>query len=141
MKYHVAFLIVLMLAHLSCSPQLSDQSRQQPTLHAEDGVTLSLRMSHKAALEIIRECGGQDITSNMAIAGPHSERPSSGLFWNLEQYNSVLEIAAEDEQVVGIGYWTVADFSESKNHRVESRQSLKSLTFEKQAGRLKIQVL
>ena len=92
MKYHVAFLIVLMLVHLSCSPQRSDQSRQQITQHAEDGGTLSLGMSHKAALELIRECGGQDITSNMAMVGPNGERPLNGLFWSLEHYNSVLEI-------------------------------------------------
>jgi hypothetical protein len=98
-------------------------------------------MSHQSAVEIIRERGGQDITSKMAVVGPHGEWPLSGLFWDLEQYNSVLEIAAEDGKVVGIGYWTVADFSESKSHRLESRRSLKSLTFEKQAKTLKIEVL
>jgi hypothetical protein len=141
MKYHVSFLIILMLVHPSCSPERSDQSRQQTARQAEGGPTLSLGMSHKAALEIIRECGGQDITSRLAVVGPHGEWPLSGLFWALEQYNSVLEIAAEDGKVVSIGHWTVADFSESKSHRVESRRSLKSLTFDKQARTLKTQVL
>jgi hypothetical protein len=141
MKYHLSFLIVLMLVHPGCSSERSDQSPQQAAHQAEDGSTLSLGMSHKAALELIRECGGEDITSKLALQGPHGERPSSGLFWDLEQYNSVLEIAAEDGRVVGIGYWTVADFSESKSHRLKSRRSLKSLTFEKQAKTLKTQVL
>lgn len=141
MKYHVSFLIVLMLVHPSCSPERSDQSRQETSREAEGGLTLSLGMSYKAAIEIIRECGGQDITSKMAVIGPQGEWPLSGLFWNLEQYTSVLEIASEDGKVVGIGYWTVADFSESKSHRLESRRSLKSLTFEKQARTLKTQVL
>jgi len=140
MKYHLSFLIVLMLVHSGCSSKHSDHSGQ--IVHqVNDGPTLSLGMSHKAALEIIRECGGQDITSKMAVVGPQGEWPLSGLFWNLEQYNSVLEIVAEDGHVVQIGYWTVADFSDSKVHRLESRRSLKSLTFEKQAKILKTQVL
>lgn len=126
-----------MLLHLNCSPERSEQSREQTV----NGSTLSLGMSHELALEIIRECGGQDITSKMAMVGANGEWPLSGLFWNLEQYNSVVEIAADDGNVVQIGYWTVADFSESKSHRLESRQSLKSLTFEKQTRTLKTQVL
>jgi hypothetical protein len=141
MKYHLSLVIVLILVHLNCSPQRLDQSRQQTAHQTEDGSTLSLGMSHKAALEIIRECGGEDITSKLALQGPHGEGPSSGLFWYLEQYNSVLEIAAENGNVVGIGYWTVVDFSESKIHRLKSRRSLKSLTFEKQSRTLKTQVL
>ena len=78
MKYLVAFLIVLMLINANCSRQLSDQSRR---LNAQIEVepNLSLGMSHESALEIIRDCGGQDITSRMAIQGPHGESPSSGL--------------------------------------------------------------
>lgn len=140
-EHRVAFLFVLMLVHGACSPGESNQSNQQTTHRAEDGDTISLGMRHKAALEIIRECGGQDITSNMAVVGPNGEWPLSGLFWNLEEYNSVLEIAAEDGHVVLIRYWTVADFSESKIHRLESKLSLKSLTFEKRARKLKIQSL
>ena len=135
MKYLVAFLIVLMLINANCSRQLSDQSRR---LNAHQ---LSLGMSHESALEIIRDCGGQDITSRMAIQGPHGESPSSGLYWSLEQYDSVLEIAAVDGKVAGIGYWTAADFFESKIHRLESRRSLKSLKFEKQARTLEIHEL
>ena len=141
MKYQVSFLIVLMLVHPGCSSQRLDQPPQQAAHQAEDDPILTLGMSHKLALEIIKECGGQDITSKLAVIGPQGEWPLSGLFWSLEQYNSVLEIVAEDGNVVGIGYWTVADFSESKSHRVESRRSLKSLTFEKQARTLKTQVL
>ena len=134
MKYHVPFFIVLMLVHLSCS-------RQETVQQIEGGPTLSLGMSHELALEIIRECGGQDITSRLAVVGPQGEWPLSGIFWNLEQYNSVLEIAVMDGNVVGIGYWTIADFSVSKNHRSESRRSLKSLTFEKHTKTLRTQVL
>jgi|SRR4029453_13556309 hypothetical protein len=119
MKYHLSFLIVLMLVHPNCSPGRSGQSRQETAHQTEDGPTLSLGMSHQLALEIIRECGGQDITSKLAVVGPDGEWPLSGLFWNLEEYKSVLEIAAEDGKIVGIGYWTVADFSESKIHRLE----------------------
>jgi hypothetical protein len=140
MKYHVAFFI-LMLVHVSCSLERSDHSDQQRAHSAEEGSTLSLGMSHQAALEIIQECGGQDITSKLAVVGPQGEWPLSGVFWNLEQYNSVLEIVAEDEHLVLIGYWTAADFSESKSHRLESRRRLKSLTFEKQTRRLKMQIL
>src|SRR4030095_8898920 len=62
MKYHVILLIVLILVHPSCSSERSNQSRQQTAHQAEDGrPTLNLGMSHSAALEIIRECGGQDI--------------------------------------------------------------------------------
>ena len=140
MKYLVAFLIVLMLINANCSRQLSDQSRR---LNAQIEVepNLSLGMSHESALEIIQDCGGQDITSRMAIQGPHGESPSSGLYWSLEQYDSVLEIAAVDGKVAGIGYWTAADFFESKIHRLESRRSLKSLKFEKQARTLEIHEL
>ena len=141
MKHHVSFLIVLMLVHTSCSSDRSDQSRQQTVPQSANGSTLSLGMKHELALEIIRGCGGQDITSKLAVVGPNGEWPLSGLLWDLEQYNSVLEIAAENGNVVQIGYWTVADFSESKNHREESRRSLKSLTFEKQTRTLKTQVL
>jgi|GEM_PF-1586028 len=141
MKYYVVFLIGLMLVHSSCSPERSDQFAQTTNDRAEDGGTLSLGMSDKTALEIIREYGGQDITSKLAVVGPNGEWPLSGLFWSLEQYNSVIEIATEDGHIVRIGYWSVADFSESKSRRSESRQSLKSLTFEKQSGRLTKQVL
>jgi hypothetical protein len=141
MKYHVSFLIVLMLAHTSCSPERSDQSRQQTAHQTANGQTLSLGMSHESALEIIRECGGQDITSNLAVVGPHGEWPLSGVFWSLEQYNSVLEIAAEDGKIVQIGYWTVADFSKNKKHRAKSETSLKSLTFDTQTKTLRTQRL
>jgi hypothetical protein len=137
MKDHLPFLIVLMLALSSCS---SDRFRQQSVQSAKDR-TLILGMSHKEALEIVRECGGQDITSNMAVVGPHGEWPLTGLFWNFVQYDSVLEIAAKDGTVVGIGYWTGADFEESKSHRANSRKNLKSVTFEEQSRTLKIQVL
>ena len=129
MKYHATLLIVLILVHTNCSPKQSDQSR----------LTLSLGMNQESALEIIRECGGQDITSNLAMIGPGGERPSSGLFWNLEEYKLVLEIAAENGNVVEIGYWALADFSKSKEYRSKSRKSLKSLMFEKQTRTVKIQ--
>jgi len=141
MKYYVSCLIVLLLVHSNCSPERPDQSRQQTAHQVEDGPTLSLGMSHELALETIRECGGQDITPNLAVVGPHGEWPLRGIYWDLEQYNSVLAIAAQDGTVVGIGYWTIADFSESKSHRAECRRSLKSLTFEKQTKTLRTQPL
>jgi hypothetical protein len=64
-----------------------------------------------------------------------------GLFWDLDQYDSVLEIAVADGNVVGIGYWTLADFSESKSHQSKTKKNLKSLTFEKQTKTVKTQVL
>jgi hypothetical protein len=137
MKHHLPFLIVLMLALASCS---SDRFRQQSAQSAKDR-TLILGISHQEALEIVRECGGQDITANIAVVGPHGEWPLTGLFWNFEQYDAVLKIAANDGTVVEIGYWTGADFSESKIHRVRNRKNLKSVTFEEQARTLKIQVL
>ena len=140
MKYLLAFLIVLMLINANCSRQLSDQSRRL-SAQIEVEPNLSLGMSHELALEIIRDCGGQDITSRMAIQGPHGELPSSGRYWSLEQYDSVLAIAEVDGQVIEIGYWTAADFSESKIHRLAARKSLKSLQFEKQARTLKTQEL
>jgi hypothetical protein len=112
-----------------------------PPVTLNESPTLTLGMKHELALGIIRECGGQDITSKLAVVGPRGEWPLSGLFWDFEQYNSVLEISVEDGNLVGIDYWTVADFSESKSHRAESRKSLKSLTFEKQTKTVKIQVL
>lgn len=75
MKYRVSFLIVLMLVHTNCSPERSDLSRQQTAHHTEDGATLSLGMTHESALEIIREYGGQDITSKLAVVGPNGEWP------------------------------------------------------------------
>ena len=105
MKYRLSFLIVLLLVLSSCSPQKT----------ANDTI-LSLGMSHESALKIIRECGGQDITLQLQIIGPNGESPRSGLYWALEQYNSVLELAAENGNVVLIDYWTVADFSRSKSH-------------------------
>ena len=141
MKYLVAFLIVLMLINANCSRQLSDQSHRLNAHQIEVEPSLSLGMSHELALEIIRDCGGQDITLLLAIQGPHGEPPPSGRYWSLEQYDSVLEIAAVDGKVAQIGYWTAADFSESKIHRLESRRSLKSLKFEKQARTLKTQEL
>jgi len=137
MKYQMLFLIVLMLVHPSCSSEHSDQARQQVAA----GPTLSLGMSHASALEIIRECGGRDITSNLALMGPNGEQPPSGLYWSFEQYDSVIEIGAEEGKVVVIDFWTGADFSESKEHQARSRKSLKSLTFEKQSKTVKTQVL
>src|SRR6185369_10784908 len=87
--------------------RFDSQSRQQTA----DQV--SLGMNYDLALKIIGEYGGQDITANLAIVGPRGEKPEPGLFWTLEQYNSVLEIAAEDGKLVGIGYWTLASFSKS----------------------------
>ena len=136
MKYQMLFLLVLMLVHSNCSSEHSDQSQQ-----TADASTLSLGMSHASALEIIRECGGQDITSNLALMGPNGERPPSGLYWSFEQYNSVIEIGADEGKVIAIDFWTGADFSKSKEHRAQSRKSLKSLTFEKQSKTVKTQVL
>ena len=125
-----SFLILLLLVLSSCSPQKT----------ANDTV-LSLGMSHESALKSIRECGGRDITSQLAIVGPNGEWPLSGLVWGLEQYNTVLEIFAENGNVVGIDYWTIADFSKNKNHRAESRRRLKSLTFDKQTRTVKTETL
>ena len=141
MKYHLSFLIVLMLVHSSCSPERLDQPRQQNAPQNTNEPTLSLGMSHESALEIIRECGGQDITSELAIISLDGEGPLRGLVWHLEPYNSVISIGARDGNLAGIDYWTTADFSVSKIHRVESKRSLKSLTFEKQTRTVKIQVL
>ena len=141
MKFHVSFLIVLMMLHPGCSLGRSDHSRQQTAKQIEDGPTLTLGMGHESALAIIRECGGQDVTSNLAVVGPHGEWPLSGIFWYLEQYNAVVEIAADNGKVVEIGYWTSADFSESKSHRSESRRSLRSLTFKKDDKTVVTQVL
>ena len=134
--HHASLLIFLLLIVSGCSSERSSQSAQQ----AKEP-TLIVGMRHEAALQIIRECGGQDITSNMAVVGPRGEWPLTGLFWNFKQYDSVLEIGAKDGTVIGIGYWNGADFSESKSHQVLSRKSLKSVTFEKQANTLKTQPL
>jgi hypothetical protein len=139
MKYKLSFLIVLMLVDLSCSPERSGQPNQQHRI--DDGSTLSLGMRHELALEIIRECGGQDITAKLAVVGPNGEWPLSSLYWSLEEYDSVVEIVAENGNVIGISYWRVADFSESKIHRFESRRDLKSLTFEKQTKTLSMRML
>lgn len=130
MKYRLSCLIVLLLVLSSCSPQ-----------GTTNDAAISLGMSHESALKIIRECGGQDITSQLQIVGPNGESPRSGLYWSLEQYNSVVEIAAENGNVVLIDYWTGADFSESKSHRAESRRSLKSLTFDKRTRTVKTEAL
>jgi hypothetical protein len=135
MKYRVLFLILLILVHTNCSP---NKSSKQPAPQTEDKATIRLRMSHRSALETIRACGGQDITSGMAIMGPNGERPEDGLYWDLAQYNAVIEIGAKDGLVDGIGYWTGADFSKSKEHRAESRKSVESVTFEKQTKTLVI---
>jgi hypothetical protein len=137
MKYKLSFLIVLMLVHLTCSSERADQRRQQ----IEDGSTLSLGMRHELALGIIRECGGQDITSKLAVVGPNGEWPLSSLYWSLEEYDSVVEIVAEDGKVVSISYWRVADFSKNKEHRFESTKNLKTLTFEKQTKTVSMRIL
>ncbi len=133
MRYRVLVLIVFTLLHSGCSHLVSDRT---PKLTAGDP-TIRLGMSYQSALAVIRECGGQDITSKLALAGPNGERPMSGLFWSLEQYDAILEIAEEDGGVVQIGYWTVADFSESKIQRFETRKNLKWLTCDKQTRTLK----
>ena len=141
MKYQLSLLVILMLVHLSCSPERANQPRQLTAPQTEQGAMLSLGMRHELALEIIRECGGQDITSKLAVVGSNGEWPLSNLYWSLEAYDSVVEIDAENGNVVGIGYWRVADFSESKIRRIESTRDLKSLTFEKQTKTLSIRML
>ena len=125
-----SILIVLLLVLSSCSPP-----------ETTNDTVLSLGMSHESALKIIRDCGGQDITSQIAVVGPNGEWPLSGLIWALEQYNSILEISAENGNVVGIDYWTVADFSRNESHQAESRRSLKSVTFDKQSGTVQTEAL
>ena len=115
----------------------SDQSSKQTANDA----TISVGMSHERALEIIRECGGEDVTSSQAIMQPDGSRPLSGLVWSLGPYNGVLEIGEENGNLSQIYYWTANDYSVSKLHRVESRKSLKSLTFEKLTRTLKTQEL
>ena len=142
MKNHVSILIVLMLVvHLNCSPKSPDQSLKQTPPQLENNPTLSLGMSHDSALRIIRDCGGQDITSELAVVRLNGEWPLSGLYWSLDQYDSVLQIAAENGNLVYLRYWTSADFSKSKDHRSKSGRSLKTLTFEKQTKTLKTQEL
>ena len=141
MKYQLLFFIVLMLVHLSCSPKRADQPPQLPAAQTEQGATLSLGMRHELALEIIRECGGHDITSKLAVVGPNGEWPLSNLYWSLEDYNSVVEISAEDGNVVEIGYWRRADFFENKIRRLESRGNLKTLTFDKQTKTVSMRML
>jgi len=141
MKYRVSFLVVLMLVHLSCSSKRANQPRQLQAAQTEQGATLSLGMRHELALEIIRECGGQDITSKLAVVGPNGEWPLSNLYWRLEDYNSVVEINAKDGNVVAIGYWRVGDFFENKIRRIESRVNLKTLTFDKQTKTLSMRFL
>ena len=135
MKYEVLFLIFLLLVHTNCSP---NQSSKQSASQTEDKPTIRLGMSHQSVLETIRACGGQDITHNLAIQGPKGERPDDGLYWDLAQYNAVLEIGAKDGLVSGIGFWTGADFSKRKEHRGESRKSVESVKFEKETKTLEI---
>lgn len=141
MKYYVSFLIFLMLVLLSCSSERSDKPPQQIAPKAANEPTLSVGMSYELALQIIRECGGEDVTGRQAVVGPNGEWPLTGLYWSFEQYDSVIAIGAEDGKLVGISYWTGADFSVSKVHRVKSRKDLKSLTFEKQTRTVKTELL
>lgn len=136
MKYQV-LLIVLMLVLAGCSHERSAESLKQPC-QTDEKPTIRLGMSHQSVLETIRECGGQDITRSMAIQGPDGERPEDGLYWDLAQYNAILEIVAKDGLVVRINYWTSADFSRSKNHREETRKIVESVTFEKQTKLLRV---
>lgn len=135
MRYEPLFLICLMLVHTNCSP---NKSSKQSDPQTEDKPTIRLGMSHQAALETIRECGGRDITSNLAAQGRYGERPYDGLYWDLPQYNAVLEIGAKDGIVAGIGYWTGGDFSKNKEHRAESKRNVESVTFAKQTKTLEI---
>jgi len=130
MKYGVLLFGFLTIVLASCSSQRSGD---------REGPTLRLGMDRDAAVAIIKECGGQDVTGHQAIMGPHGESPPPGLYWALEAYDSILEIgSADDGKVNVIFYWTGADFSESKLHREESRKSLKSLTFDQQSKTVKI---
>ena len=137
MKYQALFLLVLMLVHPNCSSQRPDQVGQQTAA----GPTLTLEMSHESALEIIRECGGEDITSRSALMRRDGKPVPDGLYWSLEQYNSVIGLGVDNGKVVAIDFWTFPDFSESKDHRSRSMKSLKSLTFEKQSKTVKTQLL
>lgn len=134
MKYQALILLVLMLVHPNCSSQRSDQ-------HRPDGPTLSLGMSGESAMEIIRECGGEDITSRLQLMSRDGGEVPDGLYWSFEQYNSVMAFGVEDGKVSVIEYWSFADFDESKDHRAKSMKRLKSLTFEKQSKTVKTQLL
>jgi len=128
MKYGALLFGLLTIVLASCS---SERSREGPTLR--------LGMSRDAAVTIIKECGGQDITGNQAVVGPNGEWPLSGLYWDFEAYDSVVAIfSADDGKVTEIIYWTGADFSESKLHREESKKSLKAITFDQQNKTVKI---
>jgi len=130
MKYGALLCGLLMIVLASCSSERSAD---------REGPTLRLGMSRDAALAIIKECGGQDVTRYQAIQGPHGESPPSGWFWDFEAYRSIVAIgSADDGKINQIEYWTHADFSVSKLHREESKKSLKAITFDQQSKTVKI---
>ena len=134
MKYGLP-LFVLLLVLSGCSVEPASEVRLQ-----DDSSTIFLDMKREVAEGIIRKCGGKDITANLAVVGPKGEWPLSGLFWDLDGYDSVLEISEEDGKVNGIGYWTAADFAKSKEHRAATRKSLKSVTFNEPNKTVKVEV-
>ncbi len=137
MKYGLSFFALSVLVVSSCS---IGSRRPSDATFNDDSLTIFLGMKREVAEGIIRKCGGQDITANLAVVGPEGEWPLSGLFWDLGGYDSVLEISAEDGKVNGIGYWTAADFAKSKEHRAASRKSLKSVTLNGPNQTVKVEV-
>jgi len=130
MKYTALLFGFLMIVLTSCSYEHAAPARD---------LTLHLGMSREAAEATIKECGGHDVTQNLAIMGRNGEPPPSGWYWDLEAYGSVVAISsADDGKLAQIVYWTGADFSESKLHREESKKYLKSLTFDPQSKTVKI---
>ncbi|MBK8479211.1 MAG: hypothetical protein IPL39_23905 [Opitutaceae bacterium] len=82
------------------------------------------------AVASLERIGAVDITGGMEIVGPKGEWPLKGIYWEVPDYDAVLELTGKKEKVGTICFWTKKDFGESKSRREDARCSIKSATFD-----------
>jgi hypothetical protein len=88
-------------------------------------VQIVVGMKHDDAVEIMKKLVAFDITPG--VVGPKGEHPLRGPYYVFRDYDAIIALSVRNRKIERITYWTKKDFSESKDHRANTEQSITAL--------------
>ena len=101
-----------------------------PLVGFADEVRIAVGQSRDDAVALIKKHSGTDITPGLAVVGPKSEHPLTGIYWGFRDYDVIIALTSKDGNVTAMTFWTKKDFGEGRSHRAKTEQSITALKFD-----------
>ena len=104
-----------------------------------DEVRLAVGMSRDDTVALIKMHSGTDITSGLEVVGPKGEYPLTGIYWEFQDYDTIITLTTKEGKVMAMTFWTKKDFGESKSHRAKTEQSITALKIDTKTREVSIE--